>query len=324
VACENTLTGHPASEWDVVGAGDANIQGYAADISYDQGQTVSFKVDTDATDYRLDIYRMGYYGGMGARRVATVQPSAALPQDQPPCLSEPSTGLIDCGNWAVSATWAIPSNATSGIYFAKLVREDATPGVSHIVFIVRDDDGGSHLLFQTSDTTWQAYNSYGGNSLYRGQPAGRAFKVSYNRPFNTRANISDLGQRSWLFNAEYPMVRWLEANGYNVSYFTGMDTDRRGAELLEHRAFLSVGHDEYWSAGQRSNVEAARAAGVNLAFFSGNEIFWKTRWEPSIDGWSPTKRPTPTPKQIRRRHGRARGAIRGSVPRRMAASQRTR
>ena len=80
------------------------------------------------------------------------------------------------------------------------------------------------------------------------------------------------------------MVRWLERNGYDVSYFTGVDADRRGAEILEHKAFLSVGHDEYWSGGQRANVEAARDAGVNLAFFSGNEIFWKTRWENSIDG----------------------------------------
>ena len=47
---------------------------------------------------------------------------------------------------------------------------------------------------------------------------------------------------------------------------------------------MSVGHDEYWSGEQRANVEAARDAGVNLAFFSGNEIFWKTRWEPSIEG----------------------------------------
>ena len=75
------------------------------------------------------------------------------------------------------------------------------------------------------------------------------------------------------------MVRWLEANGYDVSYITGVDTDRRGAELLEHKAFLSVGHDEYWSGAQRANVEAARDAGVNLAFFSGNEVYWKTRWE---------------------------------------------
>ena len=80
------------------------------------------------------------------------------------------------------------------------------------------------------------------------------------------------------------MIRWLEANGYDVSYTTDVDTDRRGAELLEHQVFLSVGHDEYWSGAQRANVEAARDAGVHLAFFSGNEVFWKTRWENSIDG----------------------------------------
>ena len=80
-----------------------------------------------------------------------------------------------------------------------------------------------------------------------------------------------------MFNAEYPMVRFLERNGYNLSYSTGIDADRRGAEILEHRAYLSVGHDEYWSGDQRANVEAARAAGVHLGFFSGNEVFWKTR-----------------------------------------------
>ncbi|HEY6401326.1 MAG TPA: N,N-dimethylformamidase beta subunit family domain-containing protein, partial [Blastocatellia bacterium] len=231
--------------------------------------------------YRLDIYRLGYYGGLGARFIATAQPSAALPQIQPTqCLTDSSTGLIDCGNWAESASWAVPSNATSGIYIAKLVREDGSSGESHIAFIVRDDIGGSDLLFQTSDTTWQAYNSYGGNSLYVGSPAGRAYKVSYNRPFNTRAGDT---QHDWLFDAEYPMLRFLEANGYDVSYFTGVDTDRRGAEILEHNVFLSVGHDEYWSGPQRSNVETARDAGVHLAFFSGNIMFWKTRWENGID-----------------------------------------
>jgi hypothetical protein len=75
------------------------------------------------------------------------------------------------------------------------------------------------------------------------------------------------------------MIRWLERSGYDVSYLGGADTDERGAELVEHRAFLSVGHDEYWSGKQRANVEAARDAGVDLAFFSGNEVFWKTRWE---------------------------------------------
>jgi hypothetical protein len=136
-------------------------------------------------------------------------------------------------------------------------------------------------LFQTSDTTWQAYNEYGGNSLYTGSPAGRAYKVSYNRPFRTRS--VDNGQ-DWVFNAEYPMVRWLESNGYDVAYISGVDSHRAGALLRNHTVFMSVGHDEYWSGGQRTNVTAARDAGVHLAFFSGNEIFWKTRWEPSIDG----------------------------------------
>ena len=280
IVCENSKPGNPPSEWDISGAGAASIQGFATDISVNQGGTVRFKIDTDATAYRIDIYRLGYYNGMGARLVNTVLPSAA-PQIQPLCFGDSATGLIDCGNWQDSAAWTVPSNATSGIYFAKLVREDGTPGTSHIVFVVRDDNGASELLFQTSDTTWQAYNDYGGNSLYTGAPVGRAYKVSYNRPFNTRGNQYS---RAWLFGAEYPMVRWIEANGYDVSYSTGVDSDRRGAELLEHAAFLSVGHDEYWSAAQRTNVEAARNAGIHLAFFSGNEVFWKTRWESSIDG----------------------------------------
>ena len=286
IVAENCKPGNNSSEWDIPGKGDPEIQGFATDISVNQGDTVEFKVDTAATDYKLDIYRMGYYGGDGARLVDTVQPSASLPQDQPECEKEADSGLIDCGNWGVSASWDVPDDAVSGIYFAKLVREDVANyyGGSHIVFMVRDDDGNSDLLFQTSDTTWQAYNDYGGNSLYHGSapfPAGRAAKVSYNRPFGTR--LVDNGQ-DWLFNAEYPMVRWLERNGYDVSYFTDVDSDRRGEEILEHDVFMSVGHDEYWSKGQRENVEAARDAGVNLAFFSGNEIYWKTRWENSIAG----------------------------------------
>jgi len=282
IVCENSKPGNPASEWDVSGAGDPSIQGFATDISVNKGETVSFKIETDATAYRLDIYRLGYYGGMGARKVATVQPSVPLPQNQPACLSDTATGLIDCGNWAVSASWTVPAAAVSGVYIARAVRTD-TGGASHIVFIVRDDSSTSDILFQTSDTTWQAYNSYGGNSLYTGAPVGRAYKVSYNRPFITRSSTGG-PQESFLFNAEYPMIRWLEANGYNVSYFTGVDTDRRGQLIKNHKIFLSVGHDEYWSAGQRANVEAARDAGVHLAFFSGNEVFWKIRWENSIDG----------------------------------------
>jgi hypothetical protein len=270
IVAENCKPGTHWSIWDT--DGDGSIQGFATEISVDQGERVDFKIDTPSSNYRLDIYRMGYYGGLGARKVDTVQRAGA--QSQPACATDTGTGLVDCSNWAVSASWNVPPTAVTGIYFAHLVRQDGTAGENHVVFVVRDDDGASDLLFQTSDTTWQAYNAYGGYSLYGG-PTGRATKVSYDRPFTTRTTAPE----DWVFNAEYPMVRWLERNGYDVSYFTGVDSDRLGAELREHRAFLSVGHDEYWSGAQRRNVEAARDAGVHLAFFSGNEVFWKTRWE---------------------------------------------
>jgi hypothetical protein len=282
IVCENQKPGNPSSEWDVAGVGDTTIEGFATDISVNKGDTVRFKIDTPATVYRLDIYRLGYYGGAGARKIATIR--RTTPQGQPPCMTDTASGLVDCGNWSESLNWAVPADAMSGIYVAKAVREDRASAGSHIVFVVRDDASQADILFQTSDTTWQAYNRYGGNSLYVGGPGtspARAYKVSYNRPFTTRGATPE----DWLFNAEYPMVRWLESNGYNVVYSTGVDTDRRGAVALQqHRMFMSVGHDEYWSAGQRANVEAARNAGVHLAFFSGNEIFWKTRWEDSIDG----------------------------------------
>ena len=286
IPCENSKPGNPASEWDISGSGDASIQGFATDISYNRGDTVSFKVSTPASSYTLSIYRVGYYGGMGARKIATFAPSAPLPQSQPSCLTNTPTGLVDCGNWNVSATWQVPADAVSGVYFARLTRTD-NGGASHVTFVVRDDSSTSNLLFQTSDTTWQAYNQYGGNSVYLGTAPtsdGRAYKVSYNRPFSTRGQSSGYGTSNFLFYGEYPMIRFLEANGYDVSYFSGIDTDRRGGLIRNHRVFVSTGHDEYWSGGQRSNVEAARAAGVNLAFFSGNEMFWKIRFENSIDG----------------------------------------
>jgi hypothetical protein len=280
IVAENCQPGNPASEWDISLNGDLTIQGFATDISVNRGQTVSFKVKTDAASYHIDIYRIGYYGGNGARKVVTIPSSAITPQTQPACMSDATTGLVDCGNWGISASWAVPADAVSGLYIGRLVRDD-TGGANHMMFIVRDDAGGSDLLYQLSDTQWQAYNNYGGNSLYEGSPAGRAYKVSYNRPFTVRGN--SIYFRAWLFGEEYPMIRWLEANGYNVSYSSGMDTDRFGSHLLSHKVFISSGHDEYWSGNQRANVEAARDAGIHLAFFSGNESFWKTRWENSID-----------------------------------------
>ena len=280
IVCENQNPGTTA--WNLSGIGDSTIQGFATDISINVGQTVSFKVSTPASKWHIDIYRLGYYQGNGGRFITTIQPSVPLPQTQPACLSDSATNLYDCGNWGVSASWQVPSTAVSGLYLAVPTRND-TGGASHIPFIVRNDAGHSDILVQTSDETWEAYNPYGGHSLYGDTGFNinsRAFKVSYNRPYWTR----NLEAATWLFNAEYPMIKWLESNGYDVSYFTHVDAVRNASLIANHKIYLSVGHDEYWSGPARANVQAALNAGVNLAFFSGNEMFWKTRWENSIDG----------------------------------------
>ena len=324
IVAENCEPGNASSEWDINGSGDPSIRGFATEMSVNLGETIEFKVKTHSPQYRIDIFRLGYYEGQGARLITTLRPSVPLPQVQPDCLTDPRIRVYDCGNWQVSASWQVPAEAVSGVYIARLVREDAEaptwradnaqgpprdrppaaphaygasglgqlanavkgPRASHIVFVVRDDSGQSDILVQTSDSTWTAYNRYGGSSTYRSyvQGAGtgrefRAFKVSYNRPLTNRDwNVVDQ-----LFNAEYPLIRFLEANGYDVSYFAAVDSDRRGEEIKEHKLFVSVGHDEYWSGAQRRHVEAARDTGVNLAFFSGNEVFWKIRYEPSLD-----------------------------------------
>lgn len=279
ISCENSKPGTDPAVWDVDGAGDSSIQGFATDMSVNVGSRIDFKIDTDASAYTIKIFRIGYYGGDGARQIATVSPSASLPQRQPACITDVATELYDCGNWSVSASWNVPTTAVSGVYVAKLHRADRNDS-SHITFVVRDDASQSDVIFQTSDPTWQAYNTYGGSDFYRGGSNGRAFKISYNRPFQTR---NGPGGRDFFFANEFPMVRFLERNGYDVSYMSGIDSDRHGALIKNHKVFLSVGHDEYWSKAQRANVEAARDSGVNLQFLSGNEVYWKTRYEPSAD-----------------------------------------
>jgi hypothetical protein len=196
IVCENSKPGTPDTKWDVSGIGDPTLQGFATDISVNVGQTEHFKIQSTAAAYRIDIYRLGWYQGNGARLITSFTPQVQFPQPQPACVTDSSSGLIDCGNWAESASWAVPSTAVSGVYIARLTRLD-DGGASHIPFIVRDDSSHSDLLFQADDSTWEAYNDYGGNSLYKcavacppGNPVGykAAFKDSYNRPIWSRAS----------------------------------------------------------------------------------------------------------------------------------------
>jgi hypothetical protein len=306
IVTENQKAGVSSAIWDAPISNQ--IEGFATDFSVDNGSTVNFKINVSnaGAPYRIEIYRLGYYGGAGATLVTTIDNLTGTAQPNP---IADARGVVDAGNWSVSASWATPADAVSGVYLAKLVRTD-NGATNQIPFIVREDEARangskSDIVLQTSDTTWHAYNGWGGRN---GQIAGnfygdlsgtidhppvpdpgggaqnRAYAVSYNRPFLTRDGGGVFaGPQDYLFGADYAAIYWLEKNGYDVSYISGVDTDRLGVSALQgHKAYISVGHDEYWSGTQRANVKAARDAGVNLLFWSGNEVYWKTRWENSI------------------------------------------
>jgi hypothetical protein len=295
VACENTQPGTPQSVWDVSAGEGTTIQGFADPFSVNLGGTINFKIESPATSYNIDIYRMGYYGGDGARLITSLTPNISVSQNQPSCNTNTATGLVDCSNWGVSASWTVPTDLVSGVYFAHIYRTDGVSDENQIPFVVRDDASTSDILFETDDETWEAYNDWGGYSLYTGDAtdtldrptnldAGRAEEVSYDRPFATRFD-TPYGQ-DFFFYAEFPMIEFLEENGYNVSYIDqGTVAGPNGASLIEqHKILLKAGHDEYWTASEVANVTAARNAGVNLAFFTGNEVYWKTRFAPDAAG----------------------------------------
>src|SRR5437899_7638845 len=116
IVVENCLAGTPESTWNISGSGDSTIQGCANDISYSPSDTVQFKISTNASSYHIDIYRLGWYGGNGARFVTTI-PNASITKvnPQPACLTDSSTGIYDCSNWSVNASWTVPAGSVSGI-----------------------------------------------------------------------------------------------------------------------------------------------------------------------------------------------------------------
>lgn len=283
LVAENALQGATGAEYTISGAGDPQNVGFARDFSVDAGEVVDFSCHGNGTV--IDIYRIGYYGGLGWRRVASITNNAT--QQPNPNIIPNSNGGIECSNWSTTASWMVPNEAISGL-FVGVYRNAALDNASYIPFVVRNDARVADMIYKTSDSTWAlAYNYYGnpaapytGTSLYgSGGPLGsieaRAHAVSYHRPIVTREGVP---QTYWLA-CEAPMIRFMERNGIDVKYVASRDVDASASVLDNASVILSSGHDEYWSDGMRDAYEAARDNGSNLIFFSGNEVFWRTRFD---------------------------------------------
>ena len=268
------------------------IEGYVSHTSIKAGETLKVYVSTDPADkYRLDIYRMGFYGGKGGRLMKTINDLRGTPQPTP---VDGKRYLIEC-KWAESTSFKIPGDWLSGVYLGKLSTAK-TEAEAYVIFIVRDDRKAD-VLFQCSDMTWLSYNRWPKwRSLYDTPTdhwAGGSkneFDVGFDRPYalywnGFPAGFEPLTNGSGEFlMTEFPLAFWLESEGYDVSYISNVDTHADGEGLLRSKVFLSVGHDEYWTQEMFDNVLSARNAGVSLAFLSGNSVSGRVELHSSTDG----------------------------------------
>jgi hypothetical protein len=267
------------------------IEGYCSRQSVAAGDSLDIFVSTDpSAKFTIEIFRMGYYGGRGARLKSTIGPLDGVKQPVPPVGPR---RIREC-QWEPSVTLTIPQDWPSGVYLGRLSRvprdEWFDPWQSYVVFIVRDDRPAD-ILFQCSDNTWQAYNRWPDTfSLYDdgtpGWTSGPGVDVSFDRPYGKYRQIYEnpqsVGSGEFLC-WEYPLAYWLEQHGYDVTYCSNSDllTPDRGQTC---RCFLSVGHDEYWDERQYHSVKSLIDGGVSALFLSGNSICWVSPFSPNSRG----------------------------------------
>lgn len=254
------------------------VEGFASETSLYPGEELDFHVSLDpAGDVRIDIYRLGWYGGVGGRHVGTIGPFAGEPQAVPMMTVE---RLRTC-NWDATTSFTVPDDWTSGVYLAKLSRCDKPGYQSYGIFVVKPHEP-TDLLVQVSDLTWQAYNKWPANDSIYDDGSGSVWysgpnvRVSLDRPFAKYCQILDAslsaGSGEFLL-WEHPLVYWLESHGYNVGYCSNLDLHLDAKILSRSKALLSVAHDEYWSREMFDNALQARDDGLSIAFLSGNAVY---------------------------------------------------
>jgi hypothetical protein len=275
IQLENMLPGTNA--WGDPGTSAA--EGYASQTSVEAGETLNFHVSAPAgLQYRLDIYRVGWYGGPGGRLVTCLPSCSSTNNAVPyPTPGPDANGQVQAG-WPVAATVTVPASWVTGYYMTRIVLSDGSePG--RIPFVVREPTNAaapSLIVVQVPVNTWQAYNAWGGKSLYDFSSTGgsRANRVSFDRPYLFVGPGAQV-MTSW----ELSLVRFLESEGYDVSYVTDTDVDRDPAVLRRHRIAITAGHGEYWTSGIRDAYDSGRGVGTNMLFMGANTGYWRVRQE---------------------------------------------
>lgn len=248
------------------------IEGYANEISYAPGDELALHLSTTSPTYDIEIARLG-------KERVVVSTESNLEGGLEYAVPETASSH-GCG-WPIAYRKQIPSDWKSGYYEVvmrirdkggKYTQWNTRTAESTCYFVLRSAEPGKNakILLQLSTHTYNAYNNWGGSSLYgfHGRAGLQGHQVSYHRP-----------PRSLFSRWELPFIAWAEENGYAIDYATNHDLELRPKIVKPYQLVLSIGHDEYWSAPMRDTIENFAAAGGNVAFFSGNTCCWQVRWE---------------------------------------------
>lgn len=278
VGAENRRPG--SADWQIAD-GDRKprpIEGFADRVSAVEGDRLRLFVTTGAPSFHVLAYRTGWYGGAGARLIWSS--ASIVGAAQPRCGLSAASRMVDCSNWAPSTSLAIGPEWVAGQYLLKLVQPDG--GSSFVPLVVRDDGSHAAIVVIASVTTIEAYNGWGGYSLYgdsASRAANRSTVVSFDRPFG-----GGWGGSGFVLGDTFDVAQMLESAGLDVTYTTDVDVHAHPELLRNHRAVISGAHDEYYSLEMRNGLEAARNSGVNVVFLGANAIYRRIRLEPSALG----------------------------------------
>lgn len=273
IGAENAKPG--ADDWGVPEDPEvwARIRGYAGVTSLNREGPVELYVSTAAPRWSIEAFRIGFYGGKGARLVWEQADLDGI--EQPEETMDAATRMVEA-NWSSTFTVDVTREWPPGCYVFRLQSDDG--GASYLPLTIRDDDSPAALLVQNSVTTWQAYNDWGGASLYYGAPGNdpdlRANVVSFDRPYGGNGS----GE---FFGRERELIHLVEQLGMDVTYWTDIDLHEQPERVRQHKALVSLGHDEYYSTVMRQGLEDARDAGVNLAILGANAAYRRIRLEES-------------------------------------------
>jgi len=278
VVAENRKAGSPS--WRITGAPkNGYIRGFADRTYAAQGQQVVLRVATDAPSFRVVAYRVGWYGGAGAREVW--HSGTVTARHQPACTVTHGINMVSCEAWHPSLTMPVTAAFVPGDYLLKLVGRDQQQG--YVPLTVWDPASRATYVMKNDVFTWQAWNTYGGYDYYAGLgtcPPGiyplcsRARVVSFDRPYDRRGAAGFL-------QLEAPLVRYMERRGLDVTYVTDITVAQHPGLLRRHRVMLSLGHDECWTYTERRAAVAAEHHGMNVAFFGASGMLRHVRLESS-------------------------------------------